>query len=176
MILSRDWLWDRKISVKQAKAILRDPANRHFFILSALLLSRKNTPQEVLKHYLKPELFLRYWKKIKRQMRKDAWNNPRIEFWQAIYKTLKEKYERKGIIFTEEAIVEKPHNPFCKEIADKIKVVRKQRGLTQSELAKKLKISQQIISRIESGKENVSLQTLKKITDGLDAQLRIEIS
>lgn len=176
MILSRDWLWDRKISVKQARAIFRDSSNRHFFILSALLLSRKNTPGEVLKHYLKPELFLRHWKKIKRQMRKDAWNNPRIEFWQAIYEKLKEKYAHKGIAFAEEAKVPEPHNAFCKEIADKIKIVRKQKGLTQSGLAKKLKISQQIISRIESGKENVSLQTLKKITDGLDAQLRIDIA
>lgn len=176
MILNRDWLWDRKISVKQARAILKNPSNRHFFILSALLLSRKNTPGEVLRYYLEPKLFLRYWRKIKTRMRKDAWNNPRIEFWQAIYEKLKEKYERKGITFPEEFIAQRPDNGFCKEVADKMKMARKQRGLTQAELAKKLKISQQIISRIESGRENVSLQTLKKITDGLDAQLSIDIS
>lgn len=175
MILKRDWLWDRKISVRQAKSILQDPGNRHFFILSALLLSRKNTPSEVLRYYLKPAVFLKYWERIKRQMRKDSWNNPRIEFWQAIYETLKEKYEKKGIVFSKEIVVKKAPNAFCREIAEKIKVARKTKGLTQAQLAKKLKVSQQIISRIESGSENVSLQTLKKITDALSAQLQIDI-
>ncbi len=123
MVLLRDWLWDRKFSVKQAQAILKDPDNKRFFVLSALLLSRKNTPKEVLRHYLKPELFIRYWMKIKRQMRKDAWNNPRIEFWQEIYETLKRKYEKRGIAFPNENISQKPRDAFCKEIANKIKIV-----------------------------------------------------
>lgn len=175
MPLTRDWLWDRKMTIKQAQAILKNPESRRFYTLSALLLARKNTPKEVLGGYLKPKVFLTHWSKIKRQMRKDAWNNPRIEFWQAIYETLKKKYKKKGITFSDKNIVQKPRNLFCREITGKIKSTRKQKGLTQFELARKLKVSQQIISRIESGGENISLQTLKKITDGLGVQLRIDI-
>lgn len=70
----------------------------------------------------------------------------------------------------------KPETALCREVAQKIKSTRKQKGLTQNELAKKLRISQQLISRIESGKENISLLTLKKIASGLEAKLQIEIN
>jgi len=176
MGLSSDWLWDRKITVKKAKAILRDPENNHFLSLSGLLLSRKNTPKEVFQNYLRPVDFLQNWNRIKRQMRKDKWNDPRIEFWQAIYEKVKEKYKKKGIFPGKDTAALRPQDEFCKLIADKIRAIRKQKGLTQYALAKKLKVSQQIISRIESGRENISLLTLKNIADGLEAKVRLEIS
>lgn len=175
MILKRDWLWDRKISIPQAKAILRNPQNKHYLNLSGVLLSRKNSPKKVFNYYLKPLDFLQSWHRIKRQMRKDSWNNPRIEFWQAIYEKLKEKYKSKNLEFTKQAYPVKPRYELCKLIADKIKAVRKQSGITQSGLAKKLKVSQQMISRIEKGRENISLLTLKNIANGLGCELHLDI-
>lgn len=176
MSLSSDWLWDRKITVKKAKAILSDPENKHFLSLSVLLFSRKNTPKEVFQNYLRPVDFLKNWSRIKRQMRKDSWNSPRIEYWQAIYEKLKEKYEKKGIFPCINTAAIRQQDEFCKLIADRIRAIRKQKGLTQYVLAKKLKVSQQIISRIESGSENISLLTLKNIADGLEAKVHLEIS
>lgn len=176
MKLKQDWLWDRKISVKEAKVILREPDNKHFLSLAGLLLSRKNIPGEVFKEYLKPIIFLQNWSRIKKQMRKNNWNAPRIEFWQAIYENLKGKYSERGIVVHREPAAGKPQNEFCKAVAEKIKSIRKQKGLTQQTLAKKLKISQQVISRIEKGTENISLLTLKKIVDSLGAKLSMEIS
>lgn len=69
----------------------------------------------------------------------------------------------------------KAKRAFCKVIAEKIKSARKQKGLTQEQLARKLHISQQVISRIEKGGENISLLTLKKIADGLGADIQIKI-
>ena len=171
----QDWLWDRKISVKKAKAILKNPQDKHFLSLSSLLLARKNMPQEVFKDYLNPLQFLQNWYKIKRQMRKDTWNNPRIEFWQAIYEKLAEKYKKKGVFPVRQSAPTKLPDEFCKLIADKIKTIRRKNGLTQSMLARRLKISQQMISRIEKGGENLSLLTLKNILDKLGAELRLEI-
>jgi len=176
MKLKQDWLWDRKITVKEAKLILSDPHDNHFLSLAGLLLSRKNTPEEVLKNYLKPINFVQNWNRIKRQMRKNNWNDPRIEFWQAIYESLKEKYRKRGIVIHREPVVSKPQNEFCKSIADKIKSIRKQKGLTQQTLAKRLKVSQQMISHIEKGRENISLLTLKKIAESMGAGLYLEIS
>lgn len=76
MIAERNWLWDRKVPLNKAKKILNDPGNSHFLSLSSLLLSRNNSPQEVFKSYLKPKVFLLSWASIKKQMRKDYWNNP----------------------------------------------------------------------------------------------------
>lgn len=172
----QDWLWDRKITVKEAEVILGEPNNKHFLSLASLLLSRKNTPGEVFRDYLKPLVFFQNWNRIKKQMRKNNWNDPRIEFWQAIYESLKEKYRKRGIIIHREPVAGKPENEFCKSIADKIKSIRKQKGLTQQALAKRLKVSQQMISRIEKGRENISLLTLKKIADSMGANLSLEIS
>lgn len=171
----QDWLWDRRITVSQAKSILSNPRNKHFLSLASILLARKNTPKEIFKDYLKPLDFVRNWAMIKGRMRKDSWNNPRIEFWQAIYEKLREKYKDRNLEFTKQASPVKPHYQFCKLIADKIKAIRKQSGIAQSELARKLKVSQQMISRIEKGNENVSLLTLKNIADGLECELHLDI-
>lgn len=175
MKLKRDWLWDKKISIEKARAILKKPNDGHFLSLAGTLLSRKNTPKEVFKYYLKPINFVRNWPGIKRQMRKDNWNDPRIEYWQAIYEAVKEKYEKKGVSFKKEIFFAGIKDVFCKTIGDKIRSARKEKGYTQSVLAAKLKISQQIISRIENGRANISLVTLKKIADVLEAPLRIEL-
>jgi UDP-N-acetylglucosamine 1-carboxyvinyltransferase len=49
--------------------------------------------------------------------------------------------------------------------------VRQERGLTQAELAKKLKTSQSAVNRIEKGKQNVSLETLGRVSDVLNKQI-----
>lgn len=171
--MKKDWLWDRRLTEKQAKKILNNPADPRFISLASLLLTRKNVPKEIFGVYLKPDDFCRHWTEIKRKMRKDAWGNPRIEFWQAIYEKLLERYRAKGVnIFTKSA--PKPVSRFCLEMGEKIKILRKQKNLTQNMLADKLNISQQMISRFESGGENISLLTLKKIIDALGADIFIK--
>jgi DNA-binding XRE family transcriptional regulator len=54
-------------------------------------------------------------------------------------------------------------NNIGKSIAD----LRESAGLTQSELAKRLKTTQSAVARIETGKQNVSTDTLKKISKAL---------
>lgn len=175
MKIMRDWLWDKKISLEKARAILRNPKDNNFLSLAATLLSRKNTPKEVFRHYLRPIDFIQNWPKIKRQMRKDSWNDPRIEFWQAVYEVLKKKYQKKGIDIREEKTIPQEENNFYKTVVDKIKLARKAKGLTQSALAKKLGVTQQMVSRIEKGRENISLGTLKNLIDALEVNLRLEI-
>ncbi|MDK1716394.1 helix-turn-helix domain-containing protein [Dellaglioa algida] len=54
---------------------------------------------------------------------------------------------------------------------ERIKKLRKDRGLTQSELAKEIGISRSYMSEIESDKRNMSIKTLTKIATGLDISL-----
>ena len=176
MMLRNDWLWDRKMTVNQARSVLKNPQGEHFLSIAAILFARKNTPREVFKYYLKPLDFLQNWQKIKRQMRKDEWNSPRIEYWQAIYEVIKEKYDKKGVSFKKETVALGKQDSFYKSIADKIKSARAGKGLTQGELAGKLKISQQIISRIEKGRENISLGTFKKIADALGVIIDVNMN
>lgn len=172
--MKSDWLWDQKITIREAAKILRSSEHPRFIRFASLLLSRKNTPREVFRDYLKPREFCRFWPEIKRAMRKDSWNNPRIEFWQAVYEKLLEKFRAKGVnVSYRERTGITPG--LCAETGQRLRMLRKQKRLTQKMLSKKLKISQQMISRIEGGKENISLLTLNKIAKELGAKVSVNV-
>ena len=56
-------------------------------------------------------------------------------------------------------------------IISQLRSLRKQRGMTQKELAAKCGTQQQRIAEIESGEFSPSLDTLKPILKALDAEL-----
>jgi len=62
-----------------------------------------------------------------------------------------------------------------REVAMKLKSARKEKNVTQLELSKKLKITQQSIQAIESGNININLNTLRKICTALQITLTIEL-
>lgn len=53
---------------------------------------------------------------------------------------------------------------------------RLQRGMTQAQLAKKLKTKQSAISRFESGTSNPTIDFLQKLADALNVKLQITVS
>jgi UDP-N-acetylglucosamine 1-carboxyvinyltransferase len=57
------------------------------------------------------------------------------------------------------------------KIGQLIANIRQERGLTQLEFAKKLGTSQSAVNRMEHGKQNMSLETLGRISDTLNKQL-----
>ncbi|MDP2921575.1 MAG: helix-turn-helix transcriptional regulator [Candidatus Omnitrophota bacterium] len=171
--MKKDWLWDRKISISESKKILKNPEDVKFILMASLLLAREADPGEVFGDYLDPIIFCKNWQKIKRRMAQDKWANPRIIFWQAIYEKLLDKYRKEGTCFIRNKDVT-PMDSACVAIGREIRKVRKEKGLSQDEIAEKAGVSQQLISRIEKGRENISLITLKKISGALNR--RVEIS
>ena len=57
------------------------------------------------------------------------------------------------------------------KIGQLIQQIRQERGLTQAAFAKKLGTSQSAVNRIEHGKQNLSLDTMGRISDVLNKQL-----
>ncbi len=57
------------------------------------------------------------------------------------------------------------------KIGQLIAQIRQERGLTQAEFARKLSTSQSAVNRMEHGKQNMSLETLGRISDVLNKQL-----
>lgn len=57
------------------------------------------------------------------------------------------------------------------KIGELIAQIRQERGLTQAEFAKKLNTSQSAVNRMEHGRQNLSLETLGRISDVLNKQL-----
>lgn len=174
MKMETNWLWDKDVTDEQAKAVLADSNHPKFIAYAALLLSRTNSAKDVFRDFITREKFFINWTSIKRQMRKDSWNDPRIDYWQAIYDTLKEEnpeLKQLKVSSLESAILKKSESSISKDVGDKIKVLREQSGLTQKDLAKRLRVSQQIISRIESGRQNVSVETLDSICTALGVKV-----
>lgn len=57
------------------------------------------------------------------------------------------------------------------KIGNLIAQIRQERGLTQAEFAKRLGTSQSAVNRMERGKQNLSLETMGRISDVLNKQL-----
>ena len=169
--MKENWLWDRKTTNAEAKKILKKPDDKGFVDIAALLLARNNDPQVVLKGYIDPRVFCQYWASIKRKMRRDKWTEPRIVFWQAIYEKLADRYRRQGVVFRKEAPVKEP---LCVETGRKIAGIRQSLGLSQKEFANKMRVSQQLISRIEKGRDNISLITLINVSRALGRHVQID--
>lgn len=56
-------------------------------------------------------------------------------------------------------------------LSDRIKKLRKEKGLTQQELAKKLKIAQSTIASIESGRRNGNNDTIRSLAKFFDVSI-----
>ncbi len=61
------------------------------------------------------------------------------------------------------------------ELTRQIIALRLRKGLTQQELARRVGTTQSVIARIESGGQNLSIRTLTKIANELDADVKIEL-
>lgn len=67
------------------------------------------------------------------------------------------------------------HNPhtFRSEIGESIRKIRESRGLTQEQLGENMNISRSTISKIESGKFNLSIDYLFKFALSLSFEIKI---
>jgi len=63
----------------------------------------------------------------------------------------------------------------CILFAIHLRRLRMVKGLTQADVAKKLRISQQAYAKLESPKGNPSLDTLKRISVALDAEIELKL-
>lgn len=78
-------------------------------------------------------------------------------------KTLEKKLRKRIKNFDEKYAAAKTRLHLAVQIAEE----REKAGITQKEFAKKLQTTQSVISRIESGKQNISLDMLQKIAGAL---------
>jgi transcriptional regulator with XRE-family HTH domain len=60
------------------------------------------------------------------------------------------------------------------KIAHKITELRQIEAITQEELAKRMKTTQSVISRIESGKQNITIDYIQKIASALGRKISLK--
>ena len=57
------------------------------------------------------------------------------------------------------------------QVGDKVRMLRKERGLLQEELAKRAGVSDQTIRNVEAGRYQTKLETVRKIAGALGVSL-----
>ena len=167
-----NWLWDTRLNEQEVKNILKDPSNPRFPIYVGKLISRVEKP-EVVFNFINRVDFCRKWPVIRKRLEKDAWSRNKLVFWQEQYKKERELLQEQGLklrVRRETAYIPERIN-----IAQILTKQRKQAGYTQEQLAEKLGVIQQFISRVESGQENVCIGTLKRFAEVFHKRLIIEI-
>ena len=57
-------------------------------------------------------------------------------------------------------------------VAERIKKIRKKKGITQEQLAERAGLNRTHLYRLETGQQSMTLRTLKIIADTLDVRVR----
>ena len=170
--MPKAWQWDVRRSDEEIRQILKNPEHPSFLHYASLLLARTNAPKEVFRGYLGKQDFCVQWPNIKRRMRKDQWDQGRIQFWQEIYRYVKEGLKAKGMV------LRRPASPPAQgslraRIGKRLREIRRSKKITQADVAHGAGLTQQFVSKIEQGTENVSLDTLERIQKFLRKDLLI---
>ncbi len=82
----------------------------------------------------------------------------------------KAQFEREYKKFREEC-----RREVLEEVASDVKRARKKAGLTQSELAEILDTKKTVISRIENGKQNLTIDYISKLSAALGKKFEVNI-
>lgn len=161
-----------KLSEKQVKKVLANPNDPRFLLYATHLFSRVPDPKTAF-CYIDKFVFCQKWPVIKKRMKKDAWVMEKIPFWQAIYNVLLEQFRAKG----DKVRIHEKKKPLLelKTVACQIRELRKKRGYTQKELAKRMHVVQSYISKIERGENNISVETLSHVAHILKVKLVVQL-
>lgn len=168
--MPKAWQWDVARSDKEIRQILGNPAHPSFIHYAALLLVRSNVPKEVFGGYLGREDFCRHWQRIKQRMLKDRSAHGRVQFWEEIYRHLRDDLKKKGVALRRPSRPGVPGSLRWK-IGQRLREIRRTKKMTQAELAHGAGLTQQFVSNIERGTENISLDTLERLQKFLNEDL-----
>ena len=100
---------------------------------------------------------------------KDEWTREKAAFWKATYLRLTKELKAKGERFRQPARLEIDF--FDRQLIETVKKCRKDAFMSQKELAEFMGYSQQYISRIETGREKIGPDFLKKLAKTTNQKL-----
>ena len=170
-MVKHNWLWDVKSNEVEVKKILRNDKDPRFLLYAGILLSRNNDPDYVFQ-FIEKEVFCRYWPLIKERLDRSGWFSPyKSNYWRPIYDKTVCELRQEG-----KDVSKFPAIPITKDqfhLALQIRKLRKQAKFNQKDLAIRLGVKQQYVSKLETGRVNPSVDTLGKIANIFSKDLEI---
>lgn len=164
------WYWDLDLSPSAIRTILADDQHPQFVSIAGRLLARVGDPNGVFR-WMTPLAFCRRFSAIRRVIEKDAWTKERAALWQATY----ERYRRefRGVRLRERE--SRSLDEFTKKLLGDLRTCRRRAGLSQAALAKLMGCSQQFVSGVESGREKLTIEFLKRYTEAVGSSCDVII-
>lgn len=141
------------LALRETGKILKDPGHPDFPKKMVAILSRCDNPREVFSIIPKAK-FIEVWPKIRRFWMRTNQSSEFRSWWETIYEGLSGIRKNKS-----------PGKPslFFSIIGKIIRNRRTEKGMSQSDLAKRTGIVQPDISSIEKGKKNITIETLLRL-------------
>ena len=162
-MIKRNWLWDVMVKEEEAKKILKNENDLRFLNYAGRLFARNNDIDYVFSMVGK-EVFCKYWPLIKEKIDQEGWFAPyKSEFWQPIYEKILKELKHAGVDVQKFPNI--PLTRFRVKLAMKLRDLRKEAGYTQQEAAELLGVKQKYVSKLETGRVNVSTDALSKIAN-----------
>ena len=156
-----NWYWDLNMPFKKIQQILAREDDPRFPRLAGTLLSRVQDPKQVF-DLITPAAFCRRYQAIENEIKSDEWAKEKAAFWKATYLRLAKELQEKGEKFRKPEVIEL--DAFDRALVEQVIQCRKAAAMSQKELAQFMGCSQQFISGIETGREKISMDFLKKLS------------
>ncbi len=157
-----NWYWDLNMPLKKIKQILAREDDPRFPRLAGTLLSRVQDSKQVF-NLITPTAFCRRFQAIENEIKSDEWAKEKAAFWKATYLRLSKELQGKGEKIRKPEVIEL--DAFDRALVKKVIQCRKAAAMSQKELAQFMGYSQQFISGIETGREKITVEFLKKLTE-----------
>ena len=167
-----NWYWDLNMPLKKIKQILAREDDPRFSRLAGTMLARVQDPKQIFE-LITPVAFCRRYQSIKNEIKSDEWTKERVAFWKATYLRLSKELREKGEKIRKPEIIEL--DAFDRALVEKVKQCRKAAAMSQKELAQFMDCSQQFISGIETGREKITVDFLKKLSEITNQRIDLRI-
>lgn len=156
----QNWYWDLNMPFEKIRTILSREDDPRFPWLAGTLLSRVTDSKQIF-GLITPAAFCRRFRAIENEIKSDEWTKERAAFWKATYLRLSKELQERGEKIRKPQVIEL--DAFDRALIAQIKISRKAAAMTQKELAGFMGISQQFVSGIETGREKITIDFLKKL-------------
>ena len=171
-MIRKNWYWDLNLPESKIKKILAREDDPRFVKIAGTLLSRVEDPAQVF-NLMSPAAFCRRWHALEREIQSDEWNKAKAAFWKATYLRLSKELRDKGEKIRKPEVIER--DAFDRALIEKVKQCRRTAVMSQKELAQFMGYSQQFISGIETGRENIGVEFLKKLARVTGQRIDLQI-
>lgn len=157
----QNWYWDLNMPFPKIKRILAREDDIRFPRIAGTLLARVSDVKQVFA-LISPSAFCRRYRSIQREIKSDSWAIEKAAFWKATYLRLSKELKAKGERIRLPEVIRL--DAFDRALIQKVRQSRKAAAMSQKELAQFMGCSQQFVSGIETGREKITVDFLKKLS------------